>query len=100
MAPLPVALHVARNAAQLAKSVTIYSNGNESQTEDIQAAIGPSAPMTVDSRRITRFVLGPNKTGVTLHFEDGGTKDEAFIGHNVFVEERRVRELSREVTRV
>lgn len=37
--------------------------------------------MTVDSRRITRFVLGPNKTGVTLHFEDGGTKDEAFIGH-------------------
>lgn len=37
--------------------------------------------MTVDSRRITRFVLGPNQIGLTIHFEDGSTKDEAFLSH-------------------
>ncbi|KAH8773848.1 thioredoxin reductase glit-like protein [Diaporthe sp. PMI_573] len=80
-APLPIALHVSRNAAQLVKSVTIYTNGDTSQVDTLQAAIGPKAPMTVDSRRITKFVLGPDKIGLTLHFEDGTTKDEAFLSH-------------------
>ncbi|ROW03908.1 hypothetical protein VPNG_07269 [Cytospora leucostoma] len=81
VAPLPIALHVARNAAQLAQFVTIYTNGDASRAADYEAAIGPSAPMAVDSRRITRFVLGPNQTGLTTHFEDGTTKDEAFLSH-------------------
>lgn len=37
--------------------------------------------MAVDSRRITRFVLGPTQTGLIIHFEDGTTKAEAFLSH-------------------
>lgn len=81
VAPLPFALHVARNAAQLVDSVTIYTNGEASQAAAIRDAIGPKAPMTVDTRRITKFALGPDQTGITLHFEDGTTKDEAFLSH-------------------
>lgn len=81
VAPLPFALHVARNAAQLVNSVTIYTNGEVSQAAAIRDAIGPEAPMTVDTRRITKFALGPDQTGITIHFEDGTTKDEAFLGH-------------------
>lgn len=81
VAPLPIALHVSRNAAQLVKFVNIYTNGETSQVDSLQAAIGPSALMTVDTRRITKLVLGPDKIGLTLHFEDGTVKDEAFLSH-------------------
>ncbi|KAI2603682.1 FAD/NAD(P)-binding domain-containing protein [Hypoxylon sp. NC1633] len=81
VAPIPVAVHVSRNAAQFAKHITIYTNGDASKIDDFQTAIGPTAPFTVDSRRITKFVLGPNQHGITTHFEDGTTKDEAFLGH-------------------
>lgn len=81
VAPVPIALHVARNAAQLVKEVTIYTNGNNSQVDALQAAIGPTAPMTIDSRRITKLVLGTDQIGLTLHFEDGSTKEEAFLSH-------------------
>ncbi|ROV99457.1 hypothetical protein VMCG_06389 [Cytospora schulzeri] len=81
VSPLPFALNVARNAAQLAKSVTIYTNGNAPKAAEIQAAVGPDAPMTIDDRRITRFVLGPDQTGLTVHLEDGTTRDEAFLSH-------------------
>lgn len=81
VAPVPLSLHVSRNAAQLTKSVTIYTNGNASQAAELEAAKGPTAPFVVDSRRITKFELGPNETGITIHFEDGSTKEEAFLSH-------------------
>lgn len=81
MTPIPIALHVARNASRFTKSVTIYTHGNTSHAAEIQGAIGPIAPFSVDSRRITKLVLGPNQIGLTLHFEDGSTKDEAFLSH-------------------
>ncbi|KAI0003441.1 FAD/NAD(P)-binding domain-containing protein [Xylariaceae sp. FL0662B] len=81
VAPVPIALHVARNAAQLTKSVTVYTNGDTSRAADIQAAVGPAGPFTVDNRRIAKFVLGPNQIGLTIHFEDGSTKNEAFLSH-------------------
>ncbi|KAI1381677.1 FAD/NAD(P)-binding domain-containing protein [Hypoxylon crocopeplum] len=81
VAPIPIALHVSRNAAQFTKHVTIYTNGDTSKIDAFQAEIGPTAPFTVDSRRITKFVLGPDQLGIKIHFEDGTTKDEAFLGH-------------------
>ncbi|TVY27407.1 Thioredoxin reductase [Lachnellula hyalina] len=81
VAPVPLALHVSRNAAQLTKSVTIYTNGDASRAAEIQAGIGSVAPFTVDSRRITKFVLGPNQIGLTMCFEDGSSKEEAFLSH-------------------
>ncbi|KAI0470483.1 FAD/NAD(P)-binding domain-containing protein [Xylariaceae sp. FL0804] len=82
VAAVPLALHVARNAAQLTKAVTIYTHGDNSRTAELEAAIGSVAPMTVDSRRIAKFVpRPPNKIGLTIHFEDGTTKDEAFLAH-------------------
>ncbi|XDG05271.1 hypothetical protein ABKA04_004886 [Annulohypoxylon sp. FPYF3050] len=81
VAPIPIALHVTRNAARFTKYVTIYTNGDTSKIDDFKAAIGPTAPFTVDGRRITKFALGPNQLGITITFEDGTTKDEAFLGH-------------------
>ncbi|KAI1087781.1 FAD/NAD(P)-binding domain-containing protein [Rostrohypoxylon terebratum] len=81
VAPIPIALHVTRNAARFTKYVTIYTNGDISKVDDFKAAIGPTAPFTVDNRRITKFALGPNQLGITITFEDGTTKDEAFLGH-------------------
>ncbi|KAI0471151.1 hypothetical protein F4859DRAFT_522428 [Xylaria cf. heliscus] len=80
VAPIPICLHVARNAAQMTKSGTIYTHGNATSAAQIQEAIGPMAPFTVDSRRITKFELGADD-GITLHFEDGTSKEEAFLAH-------------------
>ncbi|KAI0817181.1 FAD/NAD(P)-binding domain-containing protein [Xylaria sp. FL0064] len=67
--------------APMTKSVTIYTHGNAASAAEIQKAIGPMAPFTVDSRRITKFELGANELGITIHFEDGSSKKEAFLGH-------------------
>ena len=80
-APVPFALHVSRNAAQLTKKVTLYTNGNAQHAETLKAAVGLTAPVTVDHRKIAKFALGPNNVGCMLTFEDGTTKDEAFIAH-------------------
>lgn len=79
--PVPFALHVARNAAQLTKKVTLYTNGNAHHAEPLKAAVGSVAPITVDYHKITQFTLGPNSIGCTLTFEDGPTKEEAFVAH-------------------
>lgn len=81
VAPVPFALHVSRNAAQLTKKVTLYTNGNKENAEILRAAVGPIAPMTVDDRKITKFTLGKNNIGCTLTFEDGTTEYEAFVAH-------------------
>ncbi|CAI6334452.1 unnamed protein product [Periconia digitata] len=81
VAPEPIALHVSRNAAQLTKTVTLYTNGDEKQAGALVAAAGAQAPFIVDHRRITRFTLGRDNVGCTLTFEDGTSKDEAFIAH-------------------
>lgn len=82
VAPLLFALHhVARNAAQLVVSVTIYTNKEASQAAAIRDYISPKAPITVNTRRITKFTLGPGQNGITLHFKDRTTKNKAFLNH-------------------
>lgn len=74
------ALHIARNAAQLAQSVTIYTNGSESLCSDLIAALGEKSPITADSRSIKRLAMG-KEGNIVLEFEDGSTKAESFLGH-------------------
>ena len=80
-AKLPFALHVSRNAAQLTKRVTIYTHGNEELAKVISQSLGDLAPVDVDNRKIARFVPKPDKVGLTVHFDDGTSKEEAFIAH-------------------
>ncbi|KAF2690573.1 FAD/NAD(P)-binding domain-containing protein, partial [Lentithecium fluviatile CBS 122367] len=81
VAPIPFALHVSRNAAQMTEKVTIYTNGNKENAKSLRDSIGSMAPITVDHRKIVKFTLGQKSVGCTLTFEDGTTKDEAFIAH-------------------
>ncbi|KAK8054951.1 thioredoxin reductase glit [Apiospora rasikravindrae] len=81
LTPIPIALHVARNAAQMTKTVTLYTHGHAALASELEAAAGPLAPFMVDSRRIAQFVLGPDRTGLTMHFEDGTAREEAFLAH-------------------
>ena len=74
------ALHMARNASQLAKSVTIYTNGAEQLCADLSASLGDNSLILVDSRRIERLTLDEERH-IVLHFEDGSTKAEAFLAH-------------------
>lgn len=86
--PPPLYIHVARNALQLSKFVTLYTNGDESRTATFKEAIGGEAPMEVDERRIAEFKLGEDDIGVTIVFEDGSEKYEAFLAHNPTVKLR------------
>ena len=84
MAATPPALHFARNALQLTpERVTIYTNGAGDLSNDIIATVGagPESRLKVDSRRIKRLEKGANKADVILHFEDGSSQIEAYLGH-------------------
>ncbi|KAH8888272.1 FAD/NAD(P)-binding domain-containing protein [Thozetella sp. PMI_491] len=77
-----VALHFARQALRLSDHVTLYTDGNEQLSSDLQNALDAApAPMAVDSRKITRLEKGPERAQVVLHFEDGTSKTEAFLAH-------------------
>jgi thioredoxin reductase len=70
---------MARNGLQLTKSVTIYTHGNETLNEELEAAVGSNAAITFDSRVIKAFSMPPDHSCITLTFEDGTSTDEAFI---------------------
>jgi thioredoxin reductase len=75
-------MHVARNALQLSRIVTIYTNGDTTRTAAFKEAIGSKASIEIDERPIERFRLGDNHVGVTIVFEDKDEKFEAFLAHN------------------
>ncbi|KAL1604773.1 hypothetical protein SLS60_004313 [Paraconiothyrium brasiliense] len=76
------ALHFARQALRISKSVTIYTHGNTQLAEDIETALnGSSAPMKVDSRKIVKLEKPGKRSGVIIHTEDGSSKVEGFLAH-------------------
>lgn len=75
------ALHVARMASALSKTVTIYTNGNASLAADLESKFGTSTSMKTDSRNITHFSRGPKNKEVTVHFDDGATETHVFLSH-------------------
>jgi thioredoxin reductase len=59
--------------------VTIYTHGNDKVQQELQAAVGSKAAITFDSRIIKGFSMPDDNSYITLTFEDGSTKDEAFL---------------------
>lgn len=81
-AALLPALHLARQALQISKSVTIYTHGNPRLADDIEQTLKESpAPMKVDSRKILRLEKPRKDSGIVIHTEDGLTTEEAFLVH-------------------
>ncbi|KAK0117786.1 hypothetical protein ONS95_012112 [Cadophora gregata] len=87
-APAGAALHMARYANRLAEKVTIYTNGNESVTKDIEKALSQCKPesktrknVTVDSRSILKMVKGAKGGEVEVHLEGGEKTLQGFLAH-------------------
>ena len=79
---VPVALHLARQVLRMSDQVTLYTNGNTELAEQLSEALKAApAPMTVDSRKISKLVKGSENAQVVLHLEDGTSKIEAFLAH-------------------
>lgn len=72
---------MARNGLQLTKSVTIYTQGNVKLQQELEIAVGSKskAAITFDARVIKSFSMPPDNSHITLAFEDGTSKNEAFI---------------------
>lgn len=69
---------MARFANRLAEKVTIYTHGNETITKNIEEALAQCKPesktrrnVTIDSRKIVKFVKGAKGGQIEVPFEDG-----------------------------
>ncbi len=75
-------MQFARNAAQLTpKKATIYTNGDEKLAATVAESIESSPIFHVDPREIKCFGKGPDRAQVVIHFKDGATATEGFLGH-------------------
>ena len=78
-----MALHVGNMALQLAKTLTIYTNGDESTAANITTALKPPSSMiTVESRKIKKMAMASpdsDSADVVVTLEDGTQKTESFI---------------------
>lgn len=70
--------HVAPMAKRFAKSVTVYSNGNESTLEGVRAKLH-SSKINYDNRTIKSFQLVDDGPAVKITFHDGSSKVEGFV---------------------
>ncbi|PSN64067.1 nucleotide-binding domain-containing protein [Corynespora cassiicola Philippines] len=74
-----LAVHTAGNAAQLAKEVTIFTNGSS----DVQAQLTPmvsQTPFKVDNREIARLVDASG--GLCVEFKDESSRTVSFLAHH------------------
>ncbi|KAF2869223.1 hypothetical protein BDV95DRAFT_609452 [Massariosphaeria phaeospora] len=75
----PLAVHMADNAAQLARSVTIFTNGSEEVAQQLRAMTADS-PFTIETRGISKLV--EREEAVEVVFQDGSSQVVAFVVHN------------------
>lgn len=106
-APPQIVAMLSRMANRRANNVTIYTNGNASATEGIKAIqssskLDPKARryISVDVRKITKFVKGSDGSRVEVHLEDGAIKKEGCIAHTLKSELNRdwVKQMGLETT--
>lgn len=77
-----VALHFARQALRLADQVTLYTNGNAELAKQLTDALEAApAPMTVEGKKIKKLSKGPDRAQMVIEFDDGTSKNEAFLAH-------------------
>lgn len=81
---LQLAEHLARLAHNLADAVTIYTNGDETLTEQIRPAIERDPWLSVDPRPIRRLQK-TDGVPVIVELQDGATKEEGFLVHGTKV---------------
>ena len=74
-----MAMHIARNAAELSKSVTIYTHGSEKLKSELIQTLGDDPKFRVDSRTIKGFSMVDG--AIELEFEDGNKTVETFLAH-------------------
>ncbi|KAI1123768.1 FAD/NAD(P)-binding domain-containing protein [Nemania abortiva] len=83
------ALHFARQALRMAKQVTLYTNGNEALAKELTDTLKAApAPMTVNSKKITKLVKAPERARIVVELEDGTKITEGFLAHNPLVKLR------------
>ncbi|KAH7109294.1 hypothetical protein B0J11DRAFT_512951 [Dendryphion nanum] len=75
-----LAIHSADNAAQLAKHITIYTNGSQEVHAQLTAML-PNSPFQIESRAIARLA-SKDEDEVTIEFSDGTTTCVSFLVHN------------------
>lgn len=76
-----LALHIARQVLALTKAVTFYTNGAEDKVEELTASFAGATAMKIDTRRIQKFTMGSENSGIVIHFEDGSQVQEGFLAH-------------------
>lgn len=76
-----VVLHIARQVLRISDQVTLYTHGDKKLAGELSAALETHVPMTVDARRITKLVKSPLRSCVTIYFDDGTSRTEAFLAH-------------------
>lgn len=75
-----MALHMARMAKRLTEQVTVYTNGAEGLTNEIQAVLkGSISGIRLDERKIAKLTKGEKETEVDVAFVDGETVTEGFL---------------------
>lgn len=75
------ALYAARHVSQFAKVVRLYTHGSEDLAKDIFAGLGTATNFEIESRHIRCLEKSPKHAEVTIHFADGTSRVEGFIGH-------------------
>ncbi|KAH7376595.1 hypothetical protein B0T11DRAFT_294072 [Plectosphaerella cucumerina] len=74
------AMHFAGMAGHLAKTITIYTNGDSAMTDEV-VKMAPNPPYQVDPRAIARVEMLPGQEGIVLHFTTGPSATERFLSH-------------------
>ncbi|KAI0401589.1 FAD/NAD(P)-binding domain-containing protein [Xylaria palmicola] len=84
IASAKMAQHMAHMATTLAKTVTIYTNGDEQLASELTATLKDRDQYRVDHRAIARLSLNPDSDElITISFKDGSEgKNEAFLAHS------------------
>lgn len=80
---VPPALHLARSAKQLAKKVTIYTDGAQELADSLMGGLHASdkGAIVTDTRPIARLVKDKEATAVSVHFSSGPPAREGFLVH-------------------
>lgn len=73
-----MAVHMGMMAARLAKEITIYSNGDDALASELEGIL-TSPPLQLEGRPIERLESASEGSGLTVVFEDGSSKREAFV---------------------
>lgn len=79
-----LAVHMAENAAQLSKTVSLYTNGDGELATQLatQLASVQSAQFKIERRKIKRLAASKTSDSVIVEFDDGDQKEEKFLVHN------------------